>query len=376
MAISTGITIEIDSRRTGTTYRVVRFTEYNVDLDLETDADAFDFVLKNPNGVYSGIFSKFDNCRVSVNDHIIMNGTIDRVVYICGDDSYIRISGRDGCAPLIDNDALPDTLLNVQPKTYIEGKCAEYGIKSSVATADIYEKLVIGCNESEISIFNNILLDSRQRIWFLVDTLYTGNWATDASPSHAFSDNPSNGIPIKTLELSEDGTDMKSQVVIYGSNGSGSYELVGSSENSYMTNMKIRKRKTNREYSNNASSKYKSIADKDIRDLFRNNIELKIDVRIDKGDYFIPNTTAQIIYSKLGINSTFFVRRVQYSKSIDSGSVASLVMIPADTTFETIWQNSNNSVTTVNQASTKIPTVVLTNKPKSPSDPIWDIVGD
>ena len=64
MAISSSVQIEIDSNRTGKTYRVFRFSEFNVDIDLETDADIFDFVLKNPNGIYTGLFSKFDNCRL------------------------------------------------------------------------------------------------------------------------------------------------------------------------------------------------------------------------------------------------------------------------------------------------------------------------
>ena len=79
MAISSVMQIEIDSNRNGRTYRVYRFSEFNVELDLTTDADIFDFVLKNPNGIYSGLFSKFDNCRLKVNGKVIMKGNLDKV---------------------------------------------------------------------------------------------------------------------------------------------------------------------------------------------------------------------------------------------------------------------------------------------------------
>lgn len=353
MAISSVVTIEIDSNRMANTYRVFRFTEFNVDMDLETDADAFDFVLKNPHGVYSGLFSKFDNCRLKVNGTTILKGNIDKVVYIDrNDDNYIQISGRDLCWLLVDNDALPETKENLNPKSYIEGICGEYGINCKVISADTYEKLVIGMGESEISIMNNILLESKQRIWYEVDTLYTGNWNTGKSPKHVFVMHTSEtGIPIESFSLDEDGTDMHSEVRVYGSNGNGGYDLIGQSKNSYMQKLGIKKRSTRRAYSDNASSKYTSVADRDIRDAFRDNYELTIEVRLDKNNVYMPNTTAQVINGMCGVNSLFFIKKVQYSKTVDSGSKATLVMIPADTTFEQTWQSKGTSVTNPTAAS-------------------------
>ena len=354
MAISSVMQIEIDSNRNGRTYRVYRFSEFNVELDLTTDADIFDFVLKNPKGIYSGLFSKFDNCRLKVNGKVVMKGNLDKVEYIDRDDDYIQLSGRDLCWKLIDNDALPDTKENVNPKTYIQNKCKEYGIPCKVSKADKYDKLVIGCDESEISIFNNILLNSKQRVWFLIDTLYSGDWSMGKNPSHVFVMHTSNtGIPIKSFRLSEDGTEVKSEVRIYGSKDS-SLELVGSSKNSYMNKIGIKKREVTRAYSDNASSKYKSIADKNIRNTFRDNTELTIEVRLDKNNVYMPNTTAQVINGRCGVNSTFFIKRVTYTKSVSNGSYATLVMIPADTTFEKIWQSKGTSVTNTNALSKKL----------------------
>lgn len=356
MAISSSVQIEIDSNRVGKTYRIFKFTEFNVDLDLETDADAFDFILKNPNGIYTGLFSKFDACRLKVNNHKVLEGNLDRVEYICTEDNnYIRLCGRDLCWKLIDNDALPDTIENVQPKTYITNKCSEYGIKCVASSADKYDKLVIGCGESEISIFNNILLESRQRIWYSVDTLYTGNWNMDQSPKHVFvMHTDKSGIPIKSFRLVEDGTEMKSEMKVYGSDSNGGYNLVGTSTNDYMKKLGINKRQVRRAYSENASSKYKEIATRDIRDTFRDNNELIIDVRLDNDNFYMPNTTAQVINGMCGVNNLFFIRRVEYSKSLSGGSVATLTLILADQTFEKVWQSKGSSCTTLTDASKKL----------------------
>lgn len=347
MAIKSLMSLDIDSKRLGKTFRVWRFTEIFTEIDLLTDCDVFDFVLKNPNGMYSGMFSKFDACRIAVNGKQIMYGTVDKVEYIMSEtDDYIKISGRDWCFMLVDNDATPDTLESVQPKIYIEERCNAYDIKCSVSEAEIYEKLVIGCGESEISIFNNILLESKQRVWFLIDTLYTGEWNMNAPISHTFTSHTNiNGIPIKTFRLIEDGTDMRSDIYIYGSNGSGGFDLVGTAENQYMKKIGISKLSTRRAYSDNASSKYTSIADKDMRNSFRDGTELVIGVRLDSDNVYLPNTTARIVHGNYGIDSIFFIRKVEYTKSIDSGSIVTLTMIPADSTFEKIWQADGTSVT-------------------------------
>lgn len=348
MAVNTNISIDIDSARTGKTYSVRRFTEFDVDLDLDTDADIFDMVIKNPNGMYTGLFSKFDGCRLGINGKKVLVGNLDSVQHIwTGADDYIQISGRDLCWKLVDNDALPDTLINVVPYNYITSKCKEYGIKSScVKDSDIYSKLVIGCGESEISIMHNILLEGKHRVWYSVDTIYTGEWSTDRNPSHTFVRGvDTHGIPIKRLSLNEDGTDMISELHIYGSGDTGIQKIVGKSENKYMVNKGIRKRKTRRSYSDKASSKYTSVAFKDIRDNFRDNIILKISVRMDN-EIYVPNTTARVVDKITGINAIFFIRGVKYSKTLTGGSMAELTMIPANSTLDEIWKSSiNNSVT-------------------------------
>lgn len=361
--IQTDVTIEIDSRRCGRTYELLRFTEYDVDIDLETDADAFDIVAKNKNGIYTGLFCRFDNCRLKVNSKTIMEGNIDKIsYYIKKNDDYIKITGRDMCWKLVDNDADPDTLENVIPKSYITNKCNKYGIKSSISDAEVYDKLTIGCGESEISVINNILLDSKTRVWFSVDTLYTGEWNTNSNPVHVFTHGNTgvNGIPIIDIELIEDGTDMISELALYGSDSDGNQSIANSASNSYMTSKGIQKRKTRRKYSDSAVSKYISVADRDIRDNFRDNVVMNITAGIR--DAYLPNTTVQVIIEKLAINALFFVRGVNYNKTLDNGSVAILTLIQSDQMFESMWQNSSNmTVTGFTELSSKLANMYTPN---------------
>ena len=339
--VSSNITIEIDSKRCNKTFEVLRFTEFDVMLDLETDSDQFDLVAENPNGIYTGLFCRFDDCRLKVNGKTIMCGMLDCVDYFLSPDKdYIKISGRDLVQKLVDNDALPDTLQNINPKTYTEKKCKEYGIKCNAKNADIYKKLVIGCQESEISIINNILLDSKQRVWYLVDTLYTGNWGTNKKPSHLFSMSKSTkGIPIMQVEYKEDGTDMISKLLVYGSDDNGKQKVMGSYSNPFLSKKKIQKREVRRHYSDKAASKYTSVAEREVRENFRDDTELKIVVPIRKSVY-LPNTVATVDIDRIGLNDNFFIKSVHYTKGIDDGGTATITMIPADDAFEKLWKSS------------------------------------
>lgn len=360
--VSSNITIEIDSRRCSRTYEVLRFSEFDVSLDLETDADTFDIVAENPNGVYTGLFCRFDNCRLKINGKEVLHGNLDSVTYyISGNKDYIKLTGRDLCWLLVDNDALPDTIEGLQPKKYIEHKCASYGIKCNVSDADVYDKLVIGCEESEISIMNNILLDSRQRIWYSVDTLYTGFWATGANPSYVFVMSTSHkGIPIMSVEFKEDGTDMIAKMLVYGSDGEGGQKIMGQYDNQYMINKGIKKRSVKRHYSDSAASKYTSVAERNVRDKFRDDTELTISVPIEA--VYMPNTTAQVVIDRLGINAVFFIKSIQYVKGIDDGGKAMIRLIPADSTFEKLWNSSTAiSLTNFTKLSSKLANQQVSN---------------
>jgi prophage tail gpP-like protein len=343
----TNILFRINSFRFNKWYEIHRFTEYSIDFELETDADAFRFTISNPNGIYTGLFSKFDEITIEINKKPVMLGSIDSVEYSWDDNgSIIRIEGRDLMSALVDNDAIPGTHKNIKPSTYITNKCMEYGIKSdvdsSIATVD---QLIIGCGESEISIINNIVMDSRKRVWFEYDTLHAGKWNDNAQPIYLFTrgikDKP--GIPIKRLTLKEDGTDTKSEVRIYGSTDNGAEKVVGTATNSYMTNRGIKKRMTKRSSNNDSVSKYSANALSDIRDSFRDNVEIEIEVKTGHGGLILPNRTAQIIDTVTKVNAVFFIVGVSYSKNKNNGSITKVTMIPGETAFDVTWQSQDSN---------------------------------
>lgn len=358
MAYDTNTSIKINSRRLGGQYEIHRFTEYKIDMDLENDCDGFDIVLKNPDGIYTGLFSKFDQIDINIQNMPIMKGTIDCVNYIWDeDDSSIKITGRDIITALIDNDALPGTKLNINPISYIKGKCGEYNIKfGGGPSIPNISKLVIGTGESEISIMNNLLMDHRMRLWAIYDTLYVGNWNTNASPTYYFTrgvPREMSGIPIERLSLKEDGTDTKSEYRIYGSMNDGSEKVVGTAQNDYLNSIGIKKRKVIRSYNNDSTSKYSSNALKDVRESFRDNIILEIRVR--GTSVVLPNRTAHIIDAKTKTNSVWFIKKVSFSKSM-SGTETTITMIPGDTTFDILWKGQG---TTKNGGITGTPKMTL-----------------
>lgn len=337
------ILFRVNSTRFGGPYEVHRFTSYSIDLDLETDADAFSFTLLNPNGIYTGLFSRFDEVTIDIDKQPIMKGTVDSIEYSWDSDGCeIKVDGRDMAAILIDNDAIPGTHKNIQPSTYIGDKCKEYGLKSSVdSSVGVMDQLVIGTGESEISVINSIVDNSRKKVWLDYDTLHAGDWNDSAEPTYLFTrgikDRP--GIPIKTFRIREDGTDMKSEIKIYGSNSNGAEKVVGTAQNGYMIYRGIRKRMITRADNNNSSSKYASDALNDVRDSFRDNVEMELEVKTGHGGLILPNRTAQIIDTVTRLNAVFFIKSVNYSKDKSSGSTTRITLIPSKTAFDQMWNN-------------------------------------
>lgn len=343
----TNMLFRVNSSRLGGWYEIHRFTDYSIDLELETDADAFSFTILNPNGIYTGLFSKFDDITLEIDKKPIMRGRIDCVEYSWDNNGCkIRIDGRDLMGALVDNDAIPGTYKNVKPSTYIANKCTEYGIKSKIdSSIDTIEQLIIGCGESEISVINNIVMDSRKRVWFDFDTLHAGDWNDNAQPTYLFTrgikDRP--GIQIKSFRLREDGTDTKSEVRIYGSTNDGAEKVVGTATNNYMISRGIKKRMTKRSSNNDSVTKYSSNALRDVRDSFRDNVEIEIEVKTGHGGLILPNRTCQIIDTVTKINAVFFIVGVSYKKDLNNGSITKVTMIPGETAFNVIWNSQSSN---------------------------------
>jgi len=342
--------LTIYSHRMQMKYVVQRFSEYKIDIDLETDADGFNMVFENPDGVYTGYFNKFDIVDLTINGVGVLRGWIDNVRYRSNESqNLIQVVGRDIASIFVDNDAIPTTRYNVRPSQYIADKCNEYGIVNYVIDQSIpvTSKLIIGTGESEISIMNNLLIGDgvSRRIWTIYDTLYAGKWAMDAKPSYTFvrgTPRNTSGIPIQSLDFMDDGTEMHSEVMIYGSIDDGNEKIVGSGKNSYLIGRGIKKRKVMRSYNNDSSSKYASNALREVRDSCQFGMILEITTKVPDDMVVMPNKTAHVIDTNTQINSIFFIKSVTYTKNIGSGSIMSVSMIPGEESFDVIWNNQGN----------------------------------
>lgn len=355
----------IYSNRMGMKYEVNRFAEYSIDIDLEMDANGFNVVFNNPRGTYTGIFNKFDPIDIEIDGVKVMKGIIDDVDYIGdGDKNVMQIVGRDVTGIFVDNDALPETKYNVNPASYIEGKCKEYGISKYVLdkSVPVEPKLVIGAGESEISIMHNLVVENHRRIWSIYDTLYMGYWDTKAEPKYYFTRGvpiDQTGIPIKSIRLKDSGLDVKSEVRLYGSNSNGTEKLMATAKNEYLISKSIKKRRVARTFKNDGTSKKSADAMRRIREDFREGIELTITIKTPDA-VILPNTTAHVIDRITKINSVFFIKSVNYSKNLSSGSITTIKMIPGDVTFDLLWQvqsqpASNSKTAQNNMAITGTP---------------------
>lgn len=329
----TNILLVVYSSRLGGRYECHRFREYNIDLDLETDADAFDFVFKNANSVYTSLFSKFDVVEIYLNDVGIMAGRVDTVTYYWeAGESYIRVSGRDLAATMIDNHALPTTLQNINPNQYIAEKCSTYGIpNTNIESMSLVDKYVVGVGESEMSIIAKMVDNENKKMWLDYKTFYVGDWAMDTQPTYTFT----NGvpvdkmcIPILSFELEDDGDEVFSESIVYGGASSGENKVLGTSKNNWMISNGIKRRVVRSSQNNDGSDTYTANAEDDVRYGFDNSHRLEISVGTRK-ELIKPNTTAWVIDTITKTNAIFFIKKVTYTKNLSNGSITKITMVPS-----------------------------------------------
>jgi len=348
--------MHIWSRRDGGPYRVNLFHEYSIDADLETDSDQFHIYVNNPRGVYSCIFNKYDTVSLYVMNEEIMHGRVDEISYI-GDDSgnMMEIVGRDDLSLLIDNDAIPCTINNVDPYEYLKKKCVEYKLtldpKDQSPRVKLFgdkipsvEKVVIGTNESEMTVLNNMLADGNKRIWQDGAWIFLGDWYTYRTPEFTFVRGDANidGIPINTIKVRDSGIGVKSEVLIYGTMDDGKQKVLGTAKNpdggSFYDG--IPRRMVMSSYSNDKNTKYSGSAERKARDAFKDGLQITITCnpqRMTKPVWI--NKTARVVDTIIGLDATFFIRAVNYTKSIITGSTCTVTMVPDDATAEILWQN-------------------------------------
>lgn len=346
--------LNIYSMRDDKPYSIVGFREYSIDSDMETDSDQFNIIIENPGGRYTGIFNKYDGVALYVMDMGVMHGRVDDVTYMADESqSIIQIVGRDDMSLLIDNDAIPTTLSNVDPVDHLRKKCMEFGMSTPDGVTprvrtygDIprVEKVVIGTGESEMTVLNNLVVDSNNRIWQDGEWLCIGKWNTDAIPEYYFTRGVTpdkQGIPIKSIRIRDSAIGLKSECLIYGTMDDGKDKVLGTARNpgGGFYDGKSR-RMVMSSHNNDKSTKYSGSAERKVRDAFRQGIQIEIKInpmRMIKPIWI--NKTARIVDVDLKLDATFFIKAVNYTKSITSGSSCTITMVPSDSTCDILWQN-------------------------------------
>lgn len=341
----TNLLFKVWSSKLGGSYECHRFREYSIDLDLETDTQAFDFVFKNVNyvdqsngggnyhGGYISLFAMFDKVEIYLNDVPIIRGRIDEVKYVWeAGDSYIHVTGRCVGAALVDNNCLPTTLQNVKPNAYIQERCGEYGINCKIdGQLSLVKERIIGVGETEISVINDMIKSDNLRYWMDYDTFNVGKWNDTASPQYTFTCGVqvNGGIPILSLELTEDGSEVYSESIVYGSTSDGSDKVLGTYKNDAMISHGVKRRVTLSNTNNDDTSKYKANAEDDVRYGFDNCHGLIITVKTPKKGAIKPNTCAVVIDYLTRMHAVFFIKSVTYQKDLTNGSTTKITMVPS-----------------------------------------------
>lgn len=333
------------SSKLGGKYECHRFREYSIDVDLETDTQSFDFVFKQ--GGYVSVFNMFDKVEIYLNDVPIIKGRIDQVKYVWQDgDSYIHVTGRCIGASLVDNDCLPTTLQNIKPNAYIQERCSAYGIGCKIdGQLSLIEERIIGVGESEISVINDMVRGDNLHYWMDFDTLNVGKWNTSAQPQYTFycGVKVDDGIPIISLELTEDGTEVYSESLVYGSTSDGSDKVLGTYKNDKMVAAGVIRRTVLNNSNNDDSSKYKANAEDDVRYGFDNSTEVTITVKTPSTGVIKPNTCCVIIDYILNMHAVFFIKSVTYQKDLTNGSVTKIIAVPSKSTSDIMYANQFTS---------------------------------
>lgn len=335
--------ILVFSKRMGMSYRINRFYEYVVDMDMDIDTHQYNMVFGNPGSVYTGIFNKYDPIWIYINDEWILHGMIDETQYIWDlDGNAIRVVGRCILSPLVDNDVLPSTKYNIKPAEYIGSTLSSYGINKYKIDGDmqIMKKLALGTSESEISVIRNMVDANNLRMWTMADTVYIGKWNTDAEPIYYATrglPQDKSGIPIKSLGIRDSGQDIIGEYISYKTDGDGN-KAVNTYKNDKMSIGQIRKRKTssiNEDTETGIVKNHALDAERFVKEVFMNSIELTLDIKTgDKPILF--NNCIHVIDTVTRINSIFFVRGVAYKKDM-GGSSTTLTCVPSDRTLNTLW---------------------------------------
>ena len=334
---SNDVKIKITSRRKKNVYVISNFVEYQISMDLKEDCDTFSFSIGNLNGKYSGYFSMFDKVHIYVGGNLVMVGRIDSVDYKYDlEDDIIVIEGRDMAQVLVDNQRAPvksDKKKKTNVKKEIKKMCKENGVKCGITSSKIpaYKGYTVGCNESYLSVMQNLLMDTEFNVWFSVDTLHLNKWNVKSASKYTITSDM-----IESISYKEDGKDIKTKIVVYTTDDKGKYHKKKTIKNASIHKV-CKKVSRHKKYSDTSTVKVKNAGLKKMKEGYMECIEVKVKVK-PNGTIYMPNTCVHLKCKKLGIDDKFFVRGVEYFKDYDKGTEINLTLTVANTTYNKAYK--------------------------------------
>lgn len=332
------VSANIKCRRKNATYKFTQFVEYQITVDLEEDnTGSFKFSIGNVRGKYSGFITMFDTIVIYVGSTKLMTGIIDKVQYkFDNSDCIIVIEGRDISWKLTDNSATPvkkGEKTKSDVKSYIKTKLKARGITGGITKSSIpkYKGLSVGCNESELNVFQNLLADTKFRCWTLKDVFYVGEWNTSGKAVATL-----NQISIESATVTLDGKEVVTQITCYEQTKKGGYKKKEKITNKYAENI-VKKQITHKKYSEGSSSSLKNSGLKKMKEAYLSSLEIELKIK-PTTTIILPNSCVNVVIPRLGINTKMFVKRVEYFKDFDTGTEINLTLIPSDVSYTTMYK--------------------------------------
>lgn len=218
--------VAIESRKNKQRYAVRRFSELYVETNLDIPADFFQIVIENPlnewgKGINAGRFAPNDQVIIEQENTQILRGITDEVRCYWDDvTSKIEMDGRDYSQLLLDNSAEPRTYNQLSFGDYMKTIATPYGFSKFRVNSlkdQALQKITVEPGDSQWDTLHREARRLGMWLWCMPDgTLVADELNYGSAPLYRFSNEESDSIKIKKLDMKEDGTYIRGEVWVRG----------------------------------------------------------------------------------------------------------------------------------------------------------------
>jgi prophage tail gpP-like protein len=290
------------------TWEINRCLEYDIDLAMDIPADHFNLSIANPKGGYAMLFDEGDRVFVSVDGEEVLSGIIDDI-----DDEFSRegtlliLDGRDTSLVMVDNDAFPVRLYNINLLDLAKHFGKPYGYFSYAGDpGKKISELAIKPGEREWDVLEREAQKQGKRLWMEAsDTITTGIPNYEADSSYVFSNQEVEGaISYEKLKRKRSGSGRLSEVYVHHFD---SRKKTIRKDDTLLERGFVRRRVTEED-----AKDANKVADDLLNQSKVGSFELEL--RINGTRLIQHNRIATVIDDRLKINDRFFIVGVNYRK--------------------------------------------------------------